>query len=77
MEILFIIGIIIYYNHIKLKTYIFSFPNTSNVQRHAYTLHIVESKDAKWESDNWLMRDPKMPFKFLYENYKKVYNPIM
>lgn len=27
--------------------------NTSNVSRHAYAFHIMESKDTRWSPDNW------------------------
>jgi phytanoyl-CoA hydroxylase len=44
----------------------FSHPNTSGLQRHAYTLHLVEGRNHVWESDNWLQRR-HVPFNFLYE----------
>ena len=31
--------------------------NTSKQERHAYTLHIVETENTTWRSDNWLQRD--------------------
>jgi phytanoyl-CoA hydroxylase len=45
----------------------FSYPNKSDDQRHAYTIHVVESKGTKWVEDNWLQRT-EIPFKFLNEN---------
>jgi len=68
MEILSIIGIYL----INLNFLIISSKNISESQRHAYTLHIVESKDTKWEKDNWIMRAEKIPFRFVHEHYKKV-----
>ncbi len=44
----------------------FSHPNTSAMQRHAYTLHLVEGRNHIWESDNWLQRK-NIPFNFLNE----------
>jgi phytanoyl-CoA hydroxylase len=44
----------------------FSHNNTSPLQRHAYTLHIVESRNHVWDNDNWLQRRD-IPFNFLYE----------
>jgi phytanoyl-CoA hydroxylase len=46
----------------------FSYPNTSPNQRHAYTVHVVESKDHTWKPDCWLQRS-KIPFNFLYDNH--------
>lgn len=42
----------------------FSEKNTSaDKQRHAYTLHIVESaNDVKYASTNWIQRPKDMPF---------------
>ena len=34
----------------------FSHANTSKDERHAYTLHCVETHNAKWEEDNWIQR---------------------
>lgn len=45
----------------------FSFDNISNIQRHAYTLHLVESRNHFWEQDNWIVRRD-LPFRFLYEH---------
>ena len=45
----------------------FSYANKSEKQRHAYTLHVVESRNHKWEEDNWIQRND-YPFKFLNEN---------
>lgn len=44
----------------------FSHANTSALQRHAYTLHVVESRNHVWEADNWLQRK-HVPFNFLNE----------
>lgn len=44
----------------------FSHPNTSGMQRHAYTIHLVEGRNHTWESDNWLQRR-QIPFNFLNE----------
>ena len=39
----------------------FSYKNSSDKERHAYTLHLVEGKKGyDWEKDNWLQR--KVPF---------------
>ncbi|XP_048874660.1 phytanoyl-CoA dioxygenase domain-containing protein 1 [Brienomyrus brachyistius] len=40
--------------------------NTSNVSRHAYAFHIMESKDTRWSPDNWLQPSPELPFPPLY-----------
>ena len=45
----------------------FSQENTSPEQRHAYTMHIVESRDTTWEQTNWLQRKD-VPFRLLYDN---------
>ena len=35
----------------------YSQPNTSDKQRHAYTLHVVEGKDSyEYSEDNWIRR---------------------
>jgi phytanoyl-CoA hydroxylase len=43
----------------------YSFANTSNQQRHAYTIHLIETKDHVYEDDNWLQRFD-IPFRQLY-----------
>ncbi|EFA79185.1 hypothetical protein PPL_08011 [Heterostelium album PN500] len=45
----------------------YSEPNTSNISRHAYTLHFIEGDgSAVYESNNWLQRpDPALPFREL------------
>lgn len=48
----------------------YSYDNVSNLQRHAYTLHLVESREHYWEKDNWIVRRD-MPFRFLYEHLEK------
>jgi phytanoyl-CoA hydroxylase len=45
----------------------FSKDNHSPLQRHAYTLHIVESRNHFWEEDNWIVRRD-IPFRFLNEH---------
>eukprot|EP00884_Botryococcus_braunii_P020593 jgi/Botrbrau1/7217/Bobra.0021s0003.1 len=45
----------------------YSKENTSPVSRHAYTVHVVESKPGvTYAEDNWLQRRPDFPFKELY-----------
>ena len=39
-----------------------SAPNRSPRSREAFALHIVDGA-ARWSSDNWLRRDPAMPFR--------------
>lgn len=41
-----------------------SYANTSPLQRHAYTIHVVESRDHVWEKDNWIQRKEN-PFRFM------------
>ena len=43
----------------------FSHANKSEKQRHAYTLHLVESQDHVYEADNWLQRK-ELPFRYMY-----------
>jgi phytanoyl-CoA hydroxylase len=31
--------------------------NTSQKERHAYTLHVVETHETTWNAENWLQRD--------------------
>lgn len=45
----------------------FSYNNLSNLQRHAYTFHFVESRNHYWEPDNWIVRNA-IPFRFLYQH---------
>jgi phytanoyl-CoA hydroxylase len=45
----------------------FSYNNISPSERHAYTLHTVESKNHIWEEDNWLQRK-NLPFRPLFES---------
>lgn len=49
----------------------FSNDNKSDQQRHAYTLHFVESRGHIWEADNWLQRRD-LPFNFLYDTQTKI-----
>lgn len=37
-------------------------PNVSPRSRHAYTIHMVDSR-AAWLADNWLQRPPSLPFR--------------
>jgi phytanoyl-CoA hydroxylase len=46
----------------------YSHPNTSPYQRHAYTLHLVESRGHHWDKSNWLERKD-LPFNFLYDTF--------
>lgn len=39
--------------------------NYSEDSRHAFTLHFVESRNTKWDSDNWLMRADNFPFRLM------------
>jgi len=39
----------------------YSAPNTSDVSRHAYSVHFVDG-DAKWDERNWLQRRDDFPF---------------
>jgi len=39
-----------------------SYENTSEVSRHAYSLHFVEGDGAVYDADNWLQRPPSDPF---------------
>lgn len=45
----------------------FSAENTSEVARHAFTLHLVEGH-ATWAADNWAHRRPELPWQPLYDN---------
>ena len=38
-----------------------SYENRSLKSRHAYSAHFVE-QGAEWSKDNWLQRDPELPF---------------
>ncbi|XP_078282202.1 phytanoyl-CoA dioxygenase domain-containing protein 1 [Rhinoraja longicauda] len=40
--------------------------NTSDKSRHAYTFHIMESRDCHWSEENWLQPTPELPFTPLY-----------
>jgi phytanoyl-CoA hydroxylase len=39
-----------------------SAPNTSDVSRHAYTLHVIDG-EADYLANNWLQRRPEMPLR--------------
>mmetsp|Transcript_10134 Transcript_10134/g.9998 ORF Transcript_10134/g.9998 Transcript_10134/m.9998 type:complete len:166 (+) Transcript_10134:579-1076(+) len=41
--------------------------NYSNKKRHAFTMHMVETKDTVWSKDNWLQRTPDNPFRLMLE----------
>lgn len=42
----------------------FSHKNTSQNQRHAYTLHIVEgTPQVKYDEQNWIQRPADLPFR--------------
>lgn len=43
----------------------FSYANSSENERHAYTLHCVETENTKYEEDNWLLRPKDNPFKII------------
>ena len=43
----------------------FSHANVSDKQRHAYTLHLIETKDHTYAEDCWLQRKD-IPFQYLY-----------
>ncbi|DAZ96871.1 TPA: hypothetical protein N0F65_008832 [Lagenidium giganteum] len=45
----------------------FSNANKSNKSRHAFAVHIVESKNVKYPADNWLQNTDNKPFKPMYE----------
>ena len=40
----------------------FSHKNTSGKQRHAYTLHILETQNVEYDPLNWIQRPSDMPF---------------
>jgi phytanoyl-CoA hydroxylase len=47
----------------------FSNVNRSMHSRHAYSMHIIEGdKGHTWASNNWLQRDPLLPFQPLYDS---------
>lgn len=41
--------------------------NYSNKRRHAFTIHMVESKETTWDKGNWLQRTPEVPFRKMFE----------
>eukprot|EP01026_Neomeris_dumetosa_P031976 TRINITY_DN25346_c0_g1_i1.p4 TRINITY_DN25346_c0_g1~~TRINITY_DN25346_c0_g1_i1.p4 ORF type:complete len:153 (-),score=29.39 TRINITY_DN25346_c0_g1_i1:358-816(-) len=42
--------------------------NTSELSRHAYSVHFVEGNNQfQWSKDNWLQRDEQFPFVPLYD----------
>ena len=42
----------------------YSGPNTSDISRHAYTLHIIDG-ECRYPADNWLIRGPELPLRAL------------
>ena len=42
----------------------YSYHNHSDKPRHAFTMHVVEGRNTKWESDNWLTRND-VPFRLM------------
>ncbi|KAG5666362.1 hypothetical protein PVAND_014393 [Polypedilum vanderplanki] len=50
-------------------------PNRSQKSRHAYTFHVIETKDTKYSPDNWLQ--PNEPFPILYERSNTVINRLI
>ncbi|CAB3409575.1 unnamed protein product [Caenorhabditis bovis] len=42
--------------------------NTSNQSRHAYTIHVMEKKNTRWDPDNWLQPTSEHQFPNLYES---------
>jgi phytanoyl-CoA hydroxylase len=38
----------------------YSGPNTSDISRHAYTLHVIDG-ESRYPADNWLVRGPELP----------------
>lgn len=39
--------------------------NYSEDNRHAFTMHIVEGRNTKWDADNWLIRPDNFPFRLM------------
>lgn len=42
-------------------------PNRSNKSRHAYTFHVIETKNTKYSEQNWLQSPKDSSFPVLYE----------
>jgi phytanoyl-CoA hydroxylase len=42
----------------------YSGPNTSDISRHAYTLHAIDG-ECRYPRDNWLIRGPELPLRAL------------
>jgi phytanoyl-CoA hydroxylase len=40
----------------------YSGPNTSDISRHAYTLHVIDG-ECRYPADNWLVRGPELPIR--------------
>mmetsp|Transcript_27589 Transcript_27589/g.49206 ORF Transcript_27589/g.49206 Transcript_27589/m.49206 type:complete len:89 (-) Transcript_27589:218-484(-) len=46
----------------------YSSPNTSDVSRHAFSMHMVEGAEGvAWAPDNWAQRESDDPWEPLYE----------
>lgn len=45
----------------------FSYPNKSETSRHAYTFHVIETKNVSYSKENWL-QPPAGGFANLYRN---------
>lgn len=45
----------------------FSENNLSGEKRHAYTMHFVETENTTWDKNNWLQRNPLLPFKNYFQ----------
>jgi phytanoyl-CoA hydroxylase len=48
----------------------FSRDNVSGKNRHAYTMHFVETNNVHWDKLNWLQRNNDFPFYNYYEHIK-------
>lgn len=42
-------------------------PNRSDKSRHAYTFHVIETKNTKYSEQNWLQSPKDSSFPVLYE----------
>lgn len=41
--------------------------NYSDMRRHAFTMHMVETQDTVWDQENWLQRTEDTPFRLMLE----------
>ncbi|KAM4663730.1 phytanoyl-CoA dioxygenase domain-containing protein 1 isoform 2-T2 [Discoglossus pictus] len=55
-------GLVLIHGEVVHKSALNSSPNS----RHAYSFHVMETKDAKWSPENWLQPTPQLPFPSLY-----------